>query len=430
MTRRLLFLALLVCAQPLPAAESTYQQGLDAFRDGDYSAALEAFQRAQDAGKDTPQLHYNLGVTHYRLGQLDQADAAFARAAEGPDLQALALYNRGRVATRDNRPDDATDLYRAARDAARTDQVHDLAKAALDAQAEARDEAREPQRPGPTVLAELGLGYDSNTALQGEERPNGDRGDSFAELLLYGDLPVAGTTERGLRVHGLLNGVQHADNSEDDFDRLETGLTAFRSPGDWRQEIGANVSLARLDGERLETAMEGHGEVERALGGGLHAGLRYRLAWIDAGDAFEGLDGIRQDLRARLRGSSGAARWRADYSFEWNDRDDIEDGNGVISYSPMRHGVHARWIQPLTDQVRASVDGGARYSTYPDREDTEDGLQRREDLRFRLSGQVTRELGRGFSAFARIHWLDNRSSIERYRFARIRGGAGLEYLFH
>ena len=430
MTRRLLFFAVLLVTQSLAAADDAYHQGLDAFRDGDHAAALEAFQRARDAGKDTPQLHYNLGVTHYRLGQLDQADAAFARAAEEPDLQALALYNRGRVATRDNRPNDATEHYRAARDAARTDQVRDFAQAALDAQAEAQEETRVPQRPGATVLAELGLGYDSNTALQGEERPDGERGDTFAELLLYGDLPVAGTTERGLRVHGLLNGVQHADNSEDDFDRLETGLTGFRRSGNWRQEIGANVSRARLDGERLETALEGHGTVERALGGGLHAGLRYRVAWIDSGNAFAGLDGIRQDLRARLRGSSGTARWRADYTFEWNDRDDIAQDNGVISYSPMRHGVHARWIQPLSDRMRASIDGGVRYSTYPDREDTEDGLQRREDLRFRLGGQLTRELGQGFSLFARINWLDNRSSIDRYQFDRVRGGFGVDYLFH
>ena len=425
MTRTLMFLAMLVCSQPLSAADDAYQQGLDAFRDGDHAAALEAFDRARDAGKDTPQLHYNLGVTHYRLGQLDQADAAFARAAEAPDLQGPALYNRGRVATRDNRPDDAVRYYRAALDAARTDQVRDLARAALDA----HEDAEEPQTMNPAVLAELGLGYDSNTALQGEERPDGERGDSFAELLLYGDLPIAGTQERGLRAHGLLNGTQHADNSADNFDRIETGLTAFRRPGDWRQELGASVSLSRLDGERLETALEGHGTVERALGGGLHAGLRYRLAWIDAGTAFEGLGGIRQDVRARLRGSRGAASWRADYTFEWNDRDDIQQDNGVISYSPMRHGVHARWLQPISDTVRASIDGGVRYSTYPDREDTGNGLERREDLRFHLGGQLTRELGHGFSLFARINWLDNRSSIDRYEFDRIRGGAGLEYLF-
>lgn len=426
MTRTLLLLALLFGTQTLLAdAEDAYDRGLDAFRDGDHAAALEAFQRAREAGMDTPQLHYNLGVTHYHLGQLDQADTAFARAAEAPDLKGLALYNRGRVATRDDRPDDAASYYRAALDAARTDKVRDLARAALDA----LDAAVARTPPGPTVLAELGLGHDSNTSLQGDDRPDGDSGDAFAEFLLYGDHQLAGTRDRGLRLHGLLNGVHHQDNSADDFDVVETGLTAFRQPGVWHQEIGANVSQSWLDGRRLETVLEGHGQLGRELTDDLEASLRYRVAGIDAGDDFEGLDGIRQDLRARLRGRHDDAGWWIDYTFEWNDRDDIEAGDGTISFSPRRHGVSARWLQPITDTLRASIDGGLRYSTYPDREDTPDGLERREDVRLRLGGQLTRELGRNFSLLARLGWMDNRSTIDRYEYDRVRGSVGLEYLF-
>lgn len=427
MKRTLMFPILLLVALAAIAdgPEDAYQDGLDAFDAGDHRAALAAFQRARDTGMDTPQLHFNLGVSHYRLGQLDRADRAFARAAEGPELAGLALYNRGRVATRDNRPADAERHYRAALERARTERIRELARTALDALREAA-----PTAPGTTVLAELGLGYDSNTALQGDDdRVDGSRSDTFADLLLYGNGRLLGDRQRGLRLHGLLNGTRHADNATDDFDRVETGLTGFRRPGPWHQEIGANVSRSRLDGDRLQTTLEAHGEIERALAHDLHAGLRYRIARIDAGDAFRGLDGLRQDMRARLRGRADDARWRVDYVLEHNDRDDIQQDNGVISYSPTRHGLRAHWSEPLTDTLRASVDGGVRYSDYPDREATPDGRERREDVRLQLGARLSRELTRNLSLLARLRWTDNHSSIDRYRYDRLRGSIGLEYLY-
>lgn len=429
MTRALIVCALLLCTATVAAnPDAAYRQGMDAFNDGDYRAALTAFEQARDAGMDTAQLQFNLGVTHYRLDQLEAADEAFARAAENPDLAGLALYNRGRVATRDNCLGDAEAYYQAALEAAQTDRIRDLAQAALSATREAEPSAS--PRPRPTLLAELGLGFDNNTALQGDDRPdNGSRDDAFAELLLYGEHQLLGTRERGLRLHGLLNGVRHPDNRTDNFDQIETGVSAFRQLDAWRQEVGASVSRARLDGEHLETALIAHGTLERSLTGDVLGSLRYRAAWFTSGDRFEGLDGMRHDLRARLRGRQGRASWRLDYLFEWNDRDDIQDGDGVISYSPVRHGLSVRWGQPVTNSVHASVHGGLRHSIYPDREDTADGLERREDVRVRLGGQLRHELTSEFTLLTRLDWTDNRSSIDTYQFDRIRGGVAIEYLF-
>ncbi|HUQ52703.1 MAG TPA: tetratricopeptide repeat protein [Gammaproteobacteria bacterium] len=64
-------------------------------RSGVYRTALLRYREAAAAGFDTPLLHFNVGVVHYKLGNFADAAAEFAAAAGEPALTALASYNRG-----------------------------------------------------------------------------------------------------------------------------------------------------------------------------------------------------------------------------------------------------------------------------------------------------------------------------------------------
>ncbi|MGB5628875.1 MAG: hypothetical protein WBM57_05885, partial [Woeseiaceae bacterium] len=50
-------------------AEQYFADGNRLFRDDLYWAALLRYQQAADEGLDTPLLHYNTGIAHYRAGQ-------------------------------------------------------------------------------------------------------------------------------------------------------------------------------------------------------------------------------------------------------------------------------------------------------------------------------------------------------------------------
>ena len=73
------------------------QEGNALTRAGIYRTALLRYREAAAAGLDTPLLHYNLGVTYYRLGEYGDAAQEFERTAAAPDdaLGALAQYNLG-----------------------------------------------------------------------------------------------------------------------------------------------------------------------------------------------------------------------------------------------------------------------------------------------------------------------------------------------
>ncbi len=69
--RPLALLAAAACLMAAPqlhamTAYETFQDGNRLFRDDLYWAALLRYRQAADAGLDTPLLHYNTGVAHYR----------------------------------------------------------------------------------------------------------------------------------------------------------------------------------------------------------------------------------------------------------------------------------------------------------------------------------------------------------------------------
>ena len=69
-------------------AQSMFKSGNAAFRSGDYSSALANYNDAMANGKNSPRLFYNMGLTHYRLGQYSLARSAFMESANDAGLAA------------------------------------------------------------------------------------------------------------------------------------------------------------------------------------------------------------------------------------------------------------------------------------------------------------------------------------------------------
>ena len=96
-----------------------YSSPYDAFDAGAYAQALDAFVDRQSRQPDDPELSLNVGAAHYKLNDLESADAQFYRAASiGDDqLRAEALYNLGNSAYRQGKLGDAIDFYMASLEA-------------------------------------------------------------------------------------------------------------------------------------------------------------------------------------------------------------------------------------------------------------------------------------------------------------------------
>ncbi|HEY8468584.1 MAG TPA: tetratricopeptide repeat protein [Longimicrobiales bacterium] len=73
------------------------ERGNRLYRAGRYAEAVEAYRAALAAGKDTPELRYNLGTALVRLGQYEEGETHLRAALSSidPDLRQRTLYNLG-----------------------------------------------------------------------------------------------------------------------------------------------------------------------------------------------------------------------------------------------------------------------------------------------------------------------------------------------
>jgi len=113
------------------SANELFADGNRLFRDDLYWAALLRYREAGEAGMDTPILHYNTGVAHYRAGQHARARDSLRRAAEYVSLAPISHYNLGLNAYATGDFEKALDWFRMARDQRSANDISRLARRAI-----------------------------------------------------------------------------------------------------------------------------------------------------------------------------------------------------------------------------------------------------------------------------------------------------------
>ena len=108
-----LFLFMLLFLFAVPARAGNMQDGLEAYKNGEYEKALEGFIEAQLEDPEEPGILYNLGNTFYKLKDYDSALDHYNQAlkTEDKDLRAKALFNIGNTRYRLHQLEDAVKSY-------------------------------------------------------------------------------------------------------------------------------------------------------------------------------------------------------------------------------------------------------------------------------------------------------------------------------
>lgn len=114
-------LSAILCLAPVQQSVATtatdaFDDGNRLFRDDLYWAALLRYREAREAGMNTPLLHYNTGIAHYRAKQHIRARVSLLKAVESPGLRVISQFNLGLNAYAAGDIDDALDWFRQARD--------------------------------------------------------------------------------------------------------------------------------------------------------------------------------------------------------------------------------------------------------------------------------------------------------------------------
>lgn len=342
-------------------ADAAYRAGVQASRDGHHAAALQYFRTARSRGMDSPSLSYNLGVTHYQLGDFTAAQREFARLVELPAWRDIAQYNLGLVAQRQGEAGIARDFFQRVAIEAGDARLRQLALRQLDKQ-----EPEDPEASDSMAFFSFAFGHDDNVVAFPEQlqQDSSAASDSFSELLAYGEYYLDGSRSDGIRLKGF--GVSRLYTELDSFNSsaVGAGISRQQASGAGLFEWGGNILQTRVDGRTVTTAYQldiswkyRHRSNDFTL--------RYRPEIHDAGHAYPQLDGNRHRLDALWRHAFDNAYLRMGLRYETNNRDDLQTASGNrYDYSPTRQQLSVSGHWPVRSDWRWSVGatlGQARY---------------------------------------------------------------------
>lgn len=369
------------------APADDFRQGQQAFRQGQYEQALHWFEKARKAGMNNAAIHYNLGVTHYRLGRYSEAEKAFLRTARFRKMAPLAWYNLGLVKLRQGDRKAAAGWFRKAKDATRDPKLRTLAEQQFKAASRSRWRA----------YAYAGIGYDDNITLTSDVlNLQTGKSDSFIELFATTRGILSGSLRNGVILRASAFGDLYFSQSDYNYTEFNAGLYKSLPLGRWNTESGVRLSRSNYGGTGYLQIASLDLRGMRRLNRTTRLDLRLRFRSLDAIDPrFDYFSGSSYDLRIGGRWRTGAdSALRAYYQYQDNDRNDIRNGADFRSVSPQRHRLRLTWRGRLTRNWKMHLAGEYRLSDYKD-ENVYSAVPRtirRKDTRWRALVEVSRRL--------------------------------------
>ena len=385
------------------ATADDWRDGAAAYASDDFSSALRHFETAKRHGLDSPAVHYNIAVCHYKLGQLTEAAIGFRTIANRfPKMRGLAEYNLGLVALRNNDTRAATEHFLNAHKYSADDKTIRILSSN-------RLRETEPEiRTGTHWSGAIGTraGFDDNVALRDETGlPSTLSAESpMADLFASVKGPFNGASR--FRVDASLYIVRNFDADEFDQSELYGGILYNWRPGDWRLQLGAHYSAGSLGGDAFDRKAGGNLTAIRYLDKNSELGFSYIYDNVqDANVIFAGIAGSRRQFQGQYGWYSGEHRFRVRYRQEENHRLDPQ-------VSPKRKTLSVNYrYQPSSNW---GYEGGISYrsSRYDQL-----SVERQEDLAtFNLS--ITRMLVKNWTLLIDYRFSKNDSTDTLFTYNR------------
>ena len=399
-----LLIALLTPADAL-ASDDFWQSGTQAFEQDDYEKALVIFESARDAGQSGPAVHYNIGVSQYKLGRYRDARNTFELIANRyPRMQALVEYNLGLVALKLNRNDDARQHFRRSYDLSADDETLRTLSATMFARTEPAAEV------DSNWFGAIGFraGYDDNVALRDDlGLPLGTTAESpMADV--YGSIGIPFSDGGAFRFDASLYAVRYFDLDEFDQNAIRVGVIFDHYYGQWRTRAGVHAGYGTLGGDGFDETGSLTIRFDRRLTQSSSFGIRYRYDDISAAESlFSGIEGSRQRIDARYRWYSDVRSLLVNFQVESNDRTDPG-----VSPTRNRLGINYRFT-PFSGW---GYEAGAELR----RSDYDDLIPVRTEDLITLRAGVTRTLGQDWRMLAEYLYSDNDSSDGTFSYDRNR----------
>lgn len=346
-----------------------FRLGSQQYNQGEYAQAKVHFElalnQAQQQGKPTNTIYYNLGSVCYQLEQYDESKLYFEKLLDDNKLKAVAYYNLALIENKQGNKQSTIDYLHQSRKVSTDSQLSKLVDQQL-----LKLSKQKPQRTKTVTYKDwhaylyLSPGYDSNIKFAPAEVASNESG-SFLQFYGLFDKRIAGKGY-GKKDHALLitSSVflsNYFSTDFNDYNIFDIGLRYLLPVRQWRNTIDFNIkksTYGHRDYQRLYMATF---KTLRKFSDGNTLSLRYRYEQINSLDPlFDYLEGNRQKLRLGYQ-----FKWPSDlvdlwYELELNDRENTVKRN----YSPTRNTFRVRYEKKFNATNRVYGELEYRHSDY------------------------------------------------------------------
>lgn len=440
MTTCRLFRQFIILALALPigfgySQENTFQQGMAAFKKGQYQRALAYFQQAQNTGNHSPALHYNLAVCNYRLARYEDARQGFETLINDPRWGGIARYNLGLIAEATGEPRQAQRWYADVASATENAKLRALADQKL-AMLTGRVVAA-GQAPAKDWLAlfNVGAAYDSNAASLADEltQTSSNAKDTYQDYMGYLQKYVAGRKGRGVKVYGLAYVRDYNDYSAYDSAVYGIGGTGEAPVGEFVGEMGLMLTRAEIGSRHLTDQTRLQFGLSRLVGGDKWF-MEYLPSYFNAAERYAQVEGWQHRFEVGWQSVPSNLVWKARYRLELNNREDLIREDSFYSYSPTRNSLigDVKWKPTAGWDVEARLE--YRHSDYddPNRLTDIDGQfkqQERRNRQWKYSVGVTHRFTLNWSLTGQYKYVDTNDNFNLYVYDKQELGLSLQYLY-
>jgi hypothetical protein len=398
-------------ASPASAApgDREFKQGITAFKARHYQQAISAFKKAQQKGKKSSALTYNLGVSYYKSAQYTQAKQSFSQLLNDRQFRQLAQYNLGLVNLAQQNKPAAIDRFRQAADKHGDPKITALANRMLRKYAPPKTQHR------ISGLLSLGYGHDSNVTLASTGSPT-QQSDNYVELFGFVSIPAGPVT-----VNASLFRQDYQSVNSADFMQLSAGVLYPFQASNWTLTPALYLAKDKLNNNDFLTVTDIRFAASKNLAAHSRLLLRYRYSDISADTAaYNYLQGSRQQFRAQHTSLTAFGQLRLRYELELNDRQNLTTTN----YSPTRHTLLVRLKQRLSQGWQTKEELSWRNSHYG-----EAAGVTRDDKRYQVNLNADKRLGKAFRGGMRYSHTNNNSNLAGETYSRNDVQAYINWLF-
>jgi len=407
----------------IASENNSFKLGLDASRSGEHSQALKYFKQAQQNGRDDGKLHYNLGVSYFKLAQYDNASTSFKNAAKTNSLAALSYYNLALISNARGEKNQTLNWLQRCLSNTQDKQLRGLANK-LRLQLNSSNQTKAPPLISSAFLAING-GYDNNVLLRSDTLLTNasNQDDFFLDVFAYAERR-SGKINYDVSAY-LLN---HADLSSYNLSFIRFGGSIDKTFNNWKLTPGLHGAFFNLGGNALYRTLVANINGSLRLKKQQRLTLAYKIEKIDeASTAYSYLSGWRHQFKAKSSWKfPEQKRLQVDYTLGLNDREDLTSGTTFTSYSPLRHTVRIKGTAPLKNNLLGSLSLRYRDSRYQDANILSDSSQiTRQEQRYDISARVSRPLNKNIELASEYRYTLNQSNLSQYDYNRHTVSAGI-----